>query len=62
MLWCGGALLVTLSVTIFEAVIKEKGGYLKNLKYKIHLSYYMILYVLFHSCDVFTDILQCITQ
>ena len=44
-------------------VIKAKGGYLKNLKYIFDLfntffGYYMIPYVLFHSSDVFTIILQ----
>ena len=52
---------------VCNAVIKAKGGYLKNLKYKIYLDlfntffgYFMIPYVLFHSFDdVFTIILQC---
>jgi hypothetical protein len=51
---------------VCKAVMKAKGGYLKNLKYKIYfdllktfLGYYMIPYVLFHSFDVFTIILQC---
>ena len=48
-----------------KAVIKAKGGYLKNLKYEIDFDlfntfygYYMIPNVLFHSFDVFTIILQ----
>ena len=47
-----------------EVVIKAKGGY--YLKYKMYLDlvntfsgYYMNPCVLFHSCNVFTIILQC---
>ena len=46
---------------VCKAGIKAKGGYLKNLKYKIYFDlfnpffgYYMIPYVLYHSFDVFT--------
>ena len=52
---------------VFKAVFKAKGGYFKNLKYKIYLDlfntffcYYMIPYLVFHSFDVFTIILQYI--
>ena len=51
---------------VCKAVIKAKGGYLKNLKYKIYFDllntffvYYMIPFVLFHNVDVVTIILQC---
>ena len=50
---------------VCKAVIKAKGGYLKNLKSQIYLDlfkkkigYYMIPYVLFHSFELFTIILQ----
>ena len=45
---------------------RQRVATLKNLNYKIYFDlfntffgYYMIPYVLFHSCDVFTIILQC---
>jgi hypothetical protein len=51
---------------VCKAVIKAKGGYFEKLKYNIYfelfntfLGYYMIPYVLFHSFDAFTIILQC---
>ena len=38
---------------VYKAVIKAKGGYLKNLKYKIYFVLFnMIPYVLFPSFDV----------
>jgi thioredoxin reductase len=59
--------LVERIACVCKAVIKAKGAYLKNLKYKTYFDlfntsfgYYMIPYVLFHSGDVFTIILQCI--
>ena len=49
---------------VCKAVIKAKGGYFEESQIKIYLfntffGYYMIPYVLFHSFDVFTLILQC---
>ena len=48
---------------VCKAVIKAKGGNLKNLKSKIYFElvffgYHMIPYVLFSSFDVFAIILQ----
>jgi hypothetical protein len=39
--------------------LKQRLATLKNLKHHIFFGYYMIPYVLFHSFDVFTVILQC---
>ena len=45
--------------------IKAKGGYLKNLKYKIYFDLFNTFlattwfHMLFHSFDIFTLILQC---
>ena len=49
---------------VCKAVIKAKGGYCEESKIYFELfntffGYYMIPYVLFHSFDVFTIILQC---
>jgi hypothetical protein len=38
---------------VYKAVLKTNGGYFEES------GYYMIPYVLFHSFDVFTIILQC---
>jgi hypothetical protein len=48
--------LVERIARVCKAVIKV--ATLKNLKYNLFF-YYMIPYVLFHSLDVFTNILQC---
>ena len=51
---------------VCKAVVKEKGGYFEESQisnifgFALHFfGYYMIPYVLFHSFDVFTIILQC---
>jgi hypothetical protein len=56
------AFLVERIPRVCKAVIKAKGGYLKNLKWiclTLFFGYYMVPYVLFHSVDVFTIILHC---
>ena len=56
--------LVDIMPRVCKAVIKAKGGYFEESKIYLDLFntffyYYMIPTVLFHSCDVFTIILQC---
>ena len=51
---------------LVERMRVQRVAYFNNIKYEIYLDlfntfldYYMIPYVLFHSLDVFTIIVQC---